>query len=332
MTDNNKPSRVTDTESFIKKAVQIHGGKYDYSKAAYIGTHKDVSLVCDIHGDFQQTPRNHLKGHGCAKCGSDRYFNGDYREKQCEGFFKNIFIRHGDRFDYSNFKYVGMNTLSTIICREHGEFEQTPYNHLNSVTGCPVCCSEAVSKKFSSDTQTFIESAKSIHNGKYTYENVDYTLAHEKVIITCKEHGNFEQTPNSHLNGNGCPNCWSSRRSSSWSQSSASGLKGLYGTDIDSNLYLLRIDEEFLKIGVSVNMPSRLRSIKREYGGCVEVLATAKGSANILWECEQEILRDDNLVRFKPDRWFRGGSECFHLDEEDNLIKQIKSVGEWVSV
>mgnify|MGYP001495154686 CR=1 FL=1 len=59
-------------------------------------------------------------------------------------------------------------------------------------------------------TEDFISLSKIIHNNKYTYEYTKYINSHTKVIITCPFHGNFEQSANSHLRGNGCQKCWTS--------------------------------------------------------------------------------------------------------------------------
>ena len=56
----------------------------------------------------------------------------------------------------------------------------------------------------------FIKDAINVHGSKYDYSKVNYINNHTKVIITCRKHGDFEQTPNSHLNGRGCPKCKSS--------------------------------------------------------------------------------------------------------------------------
>lgn len=60
------------TEDFIKKARKIHGDKYDYSKVVYHKTHEKVCIICPIHGEFWQTPHDHLSslrnGCGCPKC------------------------------------------------------------------------------------------------------------------------------------------------------------------------------------------------------------------------------------------------------------------------
>ena len=55
--------------------------------------------------------------------------------------------------------------------------------------------------------RVFIEKARQIHNTKYDYSKVEYINSHTKVCIICPIHGEFWQTPNSHLNGNGCPKC-----------------------------------------------------------------------------------------------------------------------------
>lgn len=57
------------------------------------------------------------------------------------------------------------------------------------------------------DTSKFIQEAIALHKNKYNYSKVKYTGAHRKVTIMCGEHGKFEQTPRSHLNGRGCPRC-----------------------------------------------------------------------------------------------------------------------------
>lgn len=53
----------------------------------------------------------------------------------------------------------------------------------------------------------FVDKATEKHKGKYDYNKVVYTNNSTKVCIICPEHGEFWQTPNSHLMGNGCPEC-----------------------------------------------------------------------------------------------------------------------------
>jgi Zn finger protein HypA/HybF involved in hydrogenase expression len=61
-------NKQLNTKEFIKKAQEIHGLKYDYSKSYYKSTHELVKITCPKHGDFLQMPSNHLRGQGCPKC------------------------------------------------------------------------------------------------------------------------------------------------------------------------------------------------------------------------------------------------------------------------
>lgn len=51
-----------DNSTFISKAILVHGNKYDYSKVEYINNHTKVCIICPEHGEFWQTPNNHLNG------------------------------------------------------------------------------------------------------------------------------------------------------------------------------------------------------------------------------------------------------------------------------
>lgn len=45
------------------------------------------------------------------------------------------------------------------------------------------------------------------HGDRYDYSEVVYSGAKDKVKIICKKHGAFEQTPDNHAGGSGCPAC-----------------------------------------------------------------------------------------------------------------------------
>lgn len=56
-------------------------------------------------------------------------------------------------------------------------------------------------------TEEFVAKAKTVHGDKYDYSKVEYINAHTKVCIVCSIHGDFWQTPNTHLRGRGCSLC-----------------------------------------------------------------------------------------------------------------------------
>ena len=57
------------------------------------------------------------------------------------------------------------------------------------------------------DIKDKIELCKTIHNNKYSYDKVVYVNYDTKVIITCPEHGDFEQNLYNHSYGRGCRKC-----------------------------------------------------------------------------------------------------------------------------
>ena len=124
--------RKKNVNDFILKAKQIHGDKYDYSKVEYVNSHTKVCIVCSKHGEFWQTPASHLNGRGCPRC-----------NKPCYKYTKEDFIQkaeqvHGNKYDYTKVNYVDASTKICIICPKHGEFWQTPREHLRGC-GCKYC-------------------------------------------------------------------------------------------------------------------------------------------------------------------------------------------------
>ena len=123
------------------------------------------------------------------------------KRKSNDEFIREAQLIHDNRYDYSKVEYVNNKTKVCIICPDHGEFWQIPSDHLNG-KGCPQCAGNV-----RCDKDTFVEKAKHIHNDRYVYSKVQYVNSHTKICIICPEHGEFWQTPNNHLNGNGCPLC-----------------------------------------------------------------------------------------------------------------------------
>ena len=186
------------TQDFINKARAIHGDKYDYSLVNYINNHTNIIIICSIHGEFLQTPNAHLNGCGCPKCIG--------RHKTTQEFIDEAKAIHGNKYDYSKVKYTKAESKVIIGCPMHGEFEQKSNLHLMGY-GCKKCANNFLSKIKKSNTEEFIKKAKEIHSNKYDYSQVNYVNNSTKVIIICSEHGEFEQKPAMHLQGQGCPKC-----------------------------------------------------------------------------------------------------------------------------
>ena len=188
------------TEEFVTKARSVHGDKYGYTQVDYKSSAEKVRIVCPAHGEFEQTPNNHLRGTGCPKCANLS------KTLSTEDFISSARAVHGDKFDYSKVDYTNNKEKVQILCPSHGEFEQTPNSHLQG-TGCPECGNEAASLNRTLSTEDFISRARDVHGEKYDYSQVDYTNSRGKARIVCSLHGEFDQAPEGHLQGKGCPKC-----------------------------------------------------------------------------------------------------------------------------
>lgn len=125
-------------DEFLRRAVELHGEKYDYSclTEVFAGANKLVPIMCPVHGVFEQLPINHLLGKGCSKCGKERM--ADAQRKSTDDFIADALKVHGDRYDYSKAEYKGAFDPVTIVCPVDGSFEQSPTSHLSGI-GCPRC-------------------------------------------------------------------------------------------------------------------------------------------------------------------------------------------------
>lgn len=188
------------TEEFIEQAKAIHGDKYDYSKTEYQGCKKKVCIICKEHGEFWQTPDNHINSkQGCPKCANNIILT-------TQEFIEKARKIHGDKYDYSKVNYINNHTNITIICSIHGEFDQLPLNHLKG-EGCYECGRVRTGDSKRVSVEESIRKAKIIHGDFYDYSKVTYNKVADKVTIICPIHGKFEQTMNNHLRGQGCPKC-----------------------------------------------------------------------------------------------------------------------------
>lgn len=126
-----------------------------------------------------------------------------------QGFnFDKANLIHNNKYNYSKVVYKNIDTKVIIVCPKHGDFEQTPYKHINRKQGCPKCKGDRIRSSKVMTIDEFIAKAKEIHGDKYEYLDVLYVNAHTHVNIICPKHGVFRQTPNNHLYiANGCPSC-----------------------------------------------------------------------------------------------------------------------------
>lgn len=185
---------VNNLKVFISKANNIHNFRYDYSKSAYSGNEELITIICPIHGEFEQIARTHLSGSGCRFCYGKR-------KKTTKKFIKEVMEVHGNKYDYSKVDYQNWKTKVKIICPTHGEFFQRARLHLKGAN-CPRCANS-----FRKTTKEFVKEVMEVHGNTYNYSKTKYINSYTKIIIICSTHGEFKQNPRVHLRGSGCRIC-----------------------------------------------------------------------------------------------------------------------------
>ena len=194
-------------EEFINKSNKKHNHKYTYSKLNYQNNKIKVTIICPIHGEFQQRPSDHINGQGCPECKKKTI--GDLWRNDINIIIDKCKNVHNNKYDYSLIKkYNNTDTKVKIICPKHGEFNQTLHNHLNG-QGCPKCKFEKLASSKRHSQEQFLERCfKKFKNENYDYSLVEYKNDKKKVDIICSKHGIFKKTPNELiLYSNGCPKC-----------------------------------------------------------------------------------------------------------------------------
>lgn len=146
----------SNTQEFILKASHKHNNVYDYSKVAYITAKTKIIIICPIHGNFLQIPNDHLNGLGCAYCKAGKMKNNSYAIAYTKDEYVKIAnLCHNNFYSYEKSIFSRIRDKITIICPNHGDFEQRAGAHTRNYKklgnflesddrpqGCPKCARE----------------------------------------------------------------------------------------------------------------------------------------------------------------------------------------------
>lgn len=133
------------------------------------------------------------------------------KKKSQKQFIEEVERKFPNMYDLSKVQYINSRTKVTLICNKCGyEWLVIPGNLLSLKHECPKCNRKRknyYTKLRNQKGLEFIENSNIIHRNKYLYNKVNYVNCYTKVTITCPIHGDFEQSPSHHLQGEGCPIC-----------------------------------------------------------------------------------------------------------------------------
>lgn len=107
------------TADFIARGKMHFGERYDYSKTVYVNKRESVTIICAVHGDFQQRAQEHLDGHGCNLCKFDVKSLNQLTPKE-------VWLDRIGKYPGIEFKDLaqlsGYHSTATLLCKYHGEF------------------------------------------------------------------------------------------------------------------------------------------------------------------------------------------------------------------
>ena len=155
----------------------------------YKGTNTKIKHICKNNHIYMQAPHEHLQGQGCPTCrGNKRKTTKEYID-ECK--------RLG--IDLPIDKYINSYTRIKHRCSKCGNvYEQKPNNHLCG-NGCPICSGnkKKTPKKYKEECKRL----------GYDIPIDNYINNATKIYHKCKQGHVYKQTPNTHLQGKGCPIC-----------------------------------------------------------------------------------------------------------------------------
>lgn len=210
------------TSDIIKRGKELYGDRYSYEKTDALNKDNKgrVCFTCNICGkDFWERPslflsKNRRIKSNCPNCAKllteenikiakERHENYIKRSvHDTESFIKKLEKKFPGFYNTKDVKYTKY-VENVILYHDGKKIITSPLVVLHN--------KKPIIQNKVHDTETFIEKARKIHSDKYLYFKTKWVGAKEDVIITCKKHGDFRQTPNNHLSGYGCPYCNNSK-------------------------------------------------------------------------------------------------------------------------
>ena len=126
-------------EDFKSKAQGKHPNKFLYYKDYYLNMQTEMPMFCFEHGIFWQKPYNHLRTHGCQKCGIQKMIeHANNRIYSSNEFSRLAKIIHDNKYDYIEKAYIKLEEELKLFCKDHGVFIQVAKDHLMG-RGCSRC-------------------------------------------------------------------------------------------------------------------------------------------------------------------------------------------------
>lgn len=133
-------SRVSVSE-WVDRVKQAWGEGITLVKSSFVTGEDKANFICQDHGDFRSKVADVAGGHGCPKCGSERFLSWSDENVRvtADEFVDRANSQRQGLYKYYKETYTNMTTPMKMGCSTHGDFWQRPGNHIQLSAGCPKC-------------------------------------------------------------------------------------------------------------------------------------------------------------------------------------------------
>lgn len=154
----------------------------------YINNRAKIKHKCKQGHVYEQSPHNHLNGAGCSRCSGIHSYTPKEYYSLCKDRGLDLPIEN----------YINTKSKIDHMCNKGHVYKQKPNAHLNG-NGCPICNGGIV--------YTPIKYYNLCNESGLDLPVEDYVNAITKIKHKCIKGHVYNQSPNVHLTGCGCPKC-----------------------------------------------------------------------------------------------------------------------------
>ena len=187
--------KSSNTQEFILKAEKVHGHKYDYSKVDYVKSSLKVIIICKLHGEFLQTPSNHLKGTGCPICSRNIKYTKEVCLKEAQKYMSRRDFRENSPKIYDT--ACTKHWIDEICSHMPGKIKRKA-GWWNNIDNCIATASLYSSPQELMKAEKGCYASISIHKWQdicykhMTYRTREYSIKQLRQIAkSCKSHREF---------------------------------------------------------------------------------------------------------------------------------------------
>jgi hypothetical protein len=201
-------SKPKTTEKFVSDALLVHGNVYNYSQVKYLNSQTLVTIICDLHGPFQQTPTSHLSGSGCKECATASNFN-NIREKSLLLVKKRLLEKTGNGVSIIDESFRNINAEANFICKIHGQFRRLVSLSQYGTNVCIQCYQESGQANLLTQQTAEKRILSMLLNSEVKIEPFEYKGKNNTtLVLTCPKHGAWTAAWEVVTKNHGiCPKC-----------------------------------------------------------------------------------------------------------------------------